>query len=37
MISLMQQLFMVPSFRADLLAVDDPNPDGLEPDENMFY
>lgn len=37
MISLMQQLFMVPSFRADLLAVDDPNHDGLEPDENMFY
>lgn len=37
MISLFQQLFMVPSFRTDLLAVDDPNHDGQEPEENMFY
>ena len=37
MISLFQQLFMVPSFREDLLAVDDPNHENQEPDENMFY
>ena len=37
MISLFQQLFMVPSFREDLLAVDDPNYENQEPDENMFY
>ena len=37
MISLIQQLFMVPGFRSDILAVDDPNHDGQEPDENMFY
>lgn len=37
MISLFQQLFMVPSFRNDLLSVDDPNHDGQEPEENMFY
>jgi len=36
MISLFQQLFMVPSFRDDLLAVDDPNHDDQPPDENMF-
>jgi hypothetical protein len=28
---------MVPSFRDDLLAVDDPNHDNQPPDENMFY
>lgn len=37
MISLFQQLFMVPGFQTDLLAVEDPNHDGQEQDENMFY
>jgi ubiquitin carboxyl-terminal hydrolase 9/24 len=37
MISLFQQLFMVPSFRDDLLAVDDPNHENQPADENMFH
>ena len=28
---------MIPSFRDDLLSIDDPNHDNLEPEENMFY
>lgn len=37
MISLFQQLFMVSSFRDDILSVEDPNHDNNEQDENMFY
>jgi ubiquitin carboxyl-terminal hydrolase 9/24 len=37
MISLFQQLFMIPGFRKDILAVEDPNHDNNEPDENMLY
>jgi len=28
---------MVPSLREDILAVEDPNHDNQEPDENMYY
>ena len=37
MISLFQQLYMVPGFRRDILTITDPNHDNAEPDENMFY
>lgn len=37
MISLFQQLFMIPGFREDILSIDDPNHDNNQPEENMFY
>ena len=37
MISLFQQLFMIPSLRDDILAVEDPNHENQEPGENMLY
>lgn len=37
MISLFQQLFMIPSLREDILAVEDPNHDNQGPSENMLY
>ena len=37
MLSQFQQFFMIPSFRDDLLAVEDPNHENQQTDENMFY
>jgi len=37
MLSLFQQLFMIQSFRNDLLTVKDPNFDKVEKEENMLY
>lgn len=35
--SLFQQLFMIQSFRNDLLSVKDPNSDKVEKEENMLF
>jgi len=35
--SLLQQLFMIPSFRNDILAVEDPKKNKVDPEENMLY
>ena len=37
MLSLFQQLFMIQSFRNDLLTVKDPNFEKVEKEENMLY
>ena len=35
--SLMQQFFMIPSFRQDILAVNDPNKNSTPKDDNVLY
>jgi len=37
MISFFQQIFMLPSFRYDILSVIDPQADKVEKEENMLY
>jgi hypothetical protein len=37
MIALMQQLYMIPTFRQSILAIDDPKKDEIPAEDNILY